>query len=139
MGAQSSPLVVKKEEPASRHDRADMQKQNRQRLKKKADFDKAHREGKAIKNELLVMVLFSRDDCGEGPRFGYSVSKKLGGAVERNRIKRRLKEALRECEPLKEQAIDLVIIPRAKIKGKNYQEIKGALKSLLVRAEILNK
>jgi ribonuclease P protein component len=52
---------------------------------------------------------------GEGPRVGFSVSKRLGGAVERNRVKRTLREAFRLCSQYLQGDLDLVFVARAPV------------------------
>ncbi len=53
--------------------------------------------------------------AGEGPRVGFSVSKRLGGAVERNRVKRALREAFRLCSQSLNGEMDLVFVARTPI------------------------
>lgn len=108
------------------------------RLREKKDFERVYAEGKTIKNELIVMVVLEKEDSHQS-RVGYAVSKRLGKATERNKIRRRLKEALRLSEVGLPDHSDTVLIARGKIRGKGYAEIEGALKSLLKRAQYLNK
>src|SRR3954470_20998545 len=67
----------------------------RQRLSRSADFDRVYREGRSHASRHLVVYAFPRgasaDD--EPPRLGLSVGRKVGGAVERSRMKRLLREA----------------------------------------------
>lgn len=107
-------------------------------LKSKRDFEKVYAQGRVIKNELLVMVVLKNRDSGQS-RVGYSVSRKLGGAVERNRIRRRLKEAFRLSGLGLNKSTDIVLIARGKMKGKSYHEIEKALRSLIRRVEDLIK
>jgi ribonuclease P protein component len=67
----------------------------RQRLSRSADFDRVYREGRSHANRHLVVYSFPRsdDEAGGDPRLGVSVGRKVGGAVERNRVKRLLREA----------------------------------------------
>lgn len=66
------------------------------RLSRSRDFDTVYRRGRSVSTRYLVLHWFSRDegDAGE-PRLGIAVPKKLGGAVVRNRMKRRLRETWR--------------------------------------------
>ncbi|MGI8428043.1 MAG: ribonuclease P protein component [Solirubrobacteraceae bacterium] len=64
----------------------------RARLSRSADFDRVFRNGRSHANRILVLYVFPHG-AGEGTRLGLSVSRKVGGAVQRNKIKRLLREA----------------------------------------------
>jgi ribonuclease P protein component len=66
----------------------------RRRLSRSGDFDRVYREGTSHATRHLVLYSFPRRDGDSGDvRLGVSVSRKVGGAVERNRVKRALREA----------------------------------------------
>jgi ribonuclease P protein component len=72
------------------------ERRKRGRLSRSGDFDRVYRDGHSHSNRFLVLYAFPRpdDDTGEeAVRLGVSVSRKVGGAVERNAVKRALKEA----------------------------------------------
>ena len=69
--------------------------QRRHRLSRSRDFDAVYRHGRSVSTRFLVLYWFPRDDDGE-PRLGIAVPKGGGSAVERNRVKRRLREGWRE-------------------------------------------
>jgi ribonuclease P protein component len=62
------------------------------RLSRSRDFDTVYRRGRSVSTRYLVLHWFSRDEEDGEPRLGIAVPKKLGGAVVRNRMKRRLRE-----------------------------------------------
>jgi ribonuclease P protein component len=68
--------------------------QRHNRLSRSRDFDAVYRHGRSVSTRFLVLYWFPRDDDGE-PRLGVAVPKGNGTAVERNRVKRRLREAWR--------------------------------------------
>ena len=72
----------------------------RARLTRSSDFQRIYREGSSTASRFLVLYSFKQSQTGERdePRLGLSVSKKLGGAVVRNRVKRLLREGFRACE-----------------------------------------
>ena len=66
-----------------------------QRLLNPKDFRRLYSQGEVVKNDLLVLHYLANEL--EVGRVGFSVSKKLGKAVVRNRVKRRLREAIRSA------------------------------------------
>jgi ribonuclease P protein component len=89
----------------------------RRRLSRSAEFERVYRQGRSKSNRFLVLYAFPRaddaaDDGGEGPRLGLSVSRRVGGAVDRTRVKRVLREAFwAEAERLPEGS-DYVVVAR---------------------------
>jgi ribonuclease P protein component len=61
------------------------------RLSRSRDFDAVYRHGRSVSSRFLVLYWFPQEESAE-PRFGFSVPRAVGGAVERNRIKRQLRE-----------------------------------------------
>ena len=89
----------------------------RRRLSRSAEFERVYRQGRSKSNRFLVLYAFPRaddaaDDGGEDPRLGLSVSRRVGGAVDRTRVKRVLREAFwAEAERLPEGS-DYVVVAR---------------------------
>jgi len=114
-----------------------MQKQFR--LRANADFQRVRRMGKSVANRWLVLVWVPNELAHS--RFGFAVGKKLGGAVQRNKIKRRLREQLRlhlKANQLR-SGMDVVIIARHATKEADYDTLHYALNRLLSRANLWNK
>jgi ribonuclease P protein component len=76
-----------------------------------AGFERVYKEGRRHFAAHLTVFYRPRPQ-GSGMRIGLTVSKALGGAVERNRIRRRLREAVRHCRPVIAPAMDVVINPK---------------------------
>jgi ribonuclease P protein component len=83
----------------------------RYRLSRSRDFDTVYRQGRSVSTRFLVLYWFPRDDQGD-PRLGIAVPKGTGSAVERNRVKRRLREAWRARLPEVPAGRDYVLIAR---------------------------
>ncbi|MEA2308645.1 MAG: ribonuclease protein component [Thermoleophilaceae bacterium] len=94
-------------------DRAVGRRGRRGRLSRSADFDRVFREGRSHASRHLVLYAFPRAD-GEDrdPRLGVSVGRKVGGAVERNRVKRVLREAFWGVAPELPEGHDFVLVAR---------------------------
>ena len=103
------------------------------RLRRRSDFARVSDIGKGRANDLVVLR-YAPNDL-DAMRAGYAVSKRVGGAVRRNSVKRRLREAVRKLGP-REAAIDLVFIARPKIADADYQSIEKAVADVLKRAAL---
>ncbi len=83
----------------------------RRRLSRSAEFDRAYRHGRSHANRYLVLYVFPSDE-GHGPRLGVSAGRRVGGAVERNRVKRTLREAFGACAGELPSGFDYVLSAR---------------------------
>lgn len=85
----------------------------RARITRSGDFDAVYRRGRSAANRHLVVYAFAREDTPAAPaRLGLSVSRKVGGAVERNRVKRVLRERFAEIADTLPRGTDVVVIAR---------------------------
>lgn len=92
-------------------------KRKRGRLTRSADFDRVYKEGVSQANRYLVIYMFKGKEKQNviDSRLGISVSRKVGGAVERNRIKRMLREAFWGLRGERMAGYDYVLIARPEI------------------------
>ena len=84
----------------------------RQRLSRSAEFDRVFREGRSHASRQLVVYAFPNAEAGTEPRLGVSVGRKVGGAVQRNRVKRLLREAFWGIAPELPGGHDFVVVAR---------------------------
>jgi ribonuclease P protein component len=101
-------------------------------LTKRADFLAAN---KGLRNAKPGFVLLTRPNGGEGLRFGITVTKRIGNAVVRNRMKRRFRELVREALPANGLANhDHILIGRAGGVERDFAKMQGELAQALERA-----
>ena len=104
-------------------------------LSRPEDFAALQDEG-TVRSHSLLVVRIRRTDL-EVTRFGLSTGRKLGGAVVRNRVRRRLREALRVMAPSFRPGWDVLIIARSPVIAADYATLAGVLQNLLRRGGVL--
>jgi ribonuclease P protein component len=116
--------------------RSDRGRTRRRRLSRSAEFERVYRHGRSKANRFLVLYVFPREGAVEsseedGPRLGLSVSRRVGGAVDRTRVKRVLREAFwHEAERLPDGA-DYVVVARPESKDLAEREgMEGVRRAL---------
>jgi ribonuclease P protein component len=118
----------------------------RSRLSRSSDFQRIYRQGSSTASRFLVLYYFKRPAAtgDESPRLGLSVSKKLGGAVVRNRHKRLLREAFGALQEQLVGGYDYVLIARPALNELVARQEKGessavpaAVRELFARAGML--
>lgn len=107
------------------------------RLTYDADFRRVRAQGKSWAHPFAILRALPNNLPHN--RYGFSVSKRLGGAVVRNRVKRLLRESVRTLA--KEQPLvagyDVVIVARAEIVGQPFAAVREVVRTLLRRAQLL--
>jgi ribonuclease P protein component len=84
---------------------------SRGRLSRSAEFERVYRHGRSVANRQLVLYTFPNASTAR-PRLGLSVSRKVGGAVQRNKVKRLLREAFAQAEGELIAGQDVVVVAR---------------------------
>lgn len=104
-------------------------------MKKRAAFSYVYRKGvKSSERDLLLLNARSR----EGLKIGLSVSKKVGNAVTRNRVKRLFRESLKGMEDKIDARYMYVLIARPSVTERTFQEVKEQVISVFKKAGRLN-
>lgn len=102
-------------------------------LTKKADYVSVYQQGKVWRDNLVVMRALPTGLTLS--RYGLSVSKRVGNAVKRNRLKRLLREIMRL--QLVKPGWDIVLIVQAQAVDASYHQLKNSVTKLLVQAQLL--
>jgi ribonuclease P protein component len=101
---------------------------NTYRLRKHADYQLTYKAGrKQFSKQIAYFHALrpaDRRSDTPGPRIGLTVPKALGGAVDRNRIKRRMREAVRSALPLLQSPVDLILHPRRSVIDLDFSLLK---------------
>jgi ribonuclease P protein component len=109
---------------------------DRGRLSRSAEFERVYRQGRSTANRHLVLYAFP-NGSSDRPRLGLSVSRKVGGAIERNKVKRMLRESFARAEPTLRDGQDVVLVARPSaaelVEREGLSGVDGALEELIVK------
>jgi len=103
------------------------------RLTRSDDFKRVRHTGKSYAHPLIVLSFLPNEAQSE-TRTGITVGKWVGGAVERNRTRRRIRALVQDMVPELKHGYDLVWIARQPIRDAEYEEIRSVMIALLRRA-----
>ena len=106
-------------------------------LKKNSDFRRLYSKGKSAVNPYVVV--YSRRNREQHNRLGYTVSTKLGHAVVRNLVRRRLREIYRLNSRLFKSGYDIIIVARMRCVGAEYRKLEAAVLEACKKLELLEE
>ena len=101
-----------------------------QHIRRRADFERAYETGIRLSGRLMTVFVKSND--GEHARLGIAATRKIGGAVVRNRAKRLTRELFRHLKP--DTGVDIIVVPRREFSDAPYLDLERELTDLLDRA-----
>jgi ribonuclease P protein component len=99
-------------------------------IRRRVDFERAYETGIRVSGRL--MTVFVRANDGDYARLGIAATRKIGGAVVRNRAKRLTRELFRHLKP--ETGLDIIVVPRREFSDAAYLDLERELTDLLERA-----
>ncbi|VEF46044.1 ribonuclease P protein component [Bacillus freudenreichii] len=108
------------------------------RIKDNAEFQAVFKKGKSVANRQFVIYMLEKKEQTHF-RIGLSVSKKIGNAVTRNRIKRYIRQAFHEFQEQVSHNKDFVIIARKPAAEMDYHSVKKSLEHVLRLGKSLKK
>ncbi len=111
--------------------------ERKHRLTRSIDFKRVRRTGKSLAHPLAVLV--SLRNGLPVTRLGVSAAKSIGGAVQRNRAKRRLREILRSQLPEIAPGWDIVVIARPEAADAEWDLLRSAIRELVQRSGLLRE
>lgn len=106
-----------------------------ERLTKNKEFQAVYKRGQAYVGRYVVLYVLPQRS--RVTRTGFTVGKKVGGAVERNRVRRRLKEVHRSLQPQIKLGFDLVLVARPRALTVPFQDLSKEVRRLLGQAKLL--
>jgi ribonuclease P protein component len=98
-------------------------------IRRRADFEGVYRRG--FKGSGRLMTVFVRFAEGPSSRLGIAATRKLGGAVVRNRAKRLIRELFRHNKP--PRPVDVVVVPRRELLDAPYAHLEAEFRTLVTR------
>ncbi|UCF78419.1 MAG: ribonuclease P protein component [Candidatus Eiseniibacteriota bacterium] len=104
----------------------------KERLQGKRNFDRVYKDGAVYRTQHIV--LFCLRDNVEGRKAAFVTSKRLGKAVRRNRIRRRLREAYRRFRAGLPERVHLVFVARSGVAELEWEGLLGEMGTVLLRA-----
>jgi ribonuclease P protein component len=107
------------------------------RLVKNKEFQLVYKKGQSYVGRHMVLYVLPRPNANSETRVGFTVGKKVGGSVQRNRVRRRLKEIYRWLKPRIALGYDLVIVARPRALEAEFNVLQEEMMYLCKKAKLL--
>lgn len=111
--------------------------QRQYRLRHNRDFQRLRRDGRIFRHPMLVLSHLPNGLAHN--RYGFIVTRRLGRAVQRNRVRRLLREAVRRLHPRLAAGYDIVLITRPAIADETYSVVEQTVESMCRRAGLVEE
>jgi len=119
--------------PSATPDRPNFAFPKSSRLLRKADFNRVYESGSRVPSQWFSLVFAARPDGPGGPRVGFSIPRAVGNAVVRNRIRRRMREAIRLELPGFQAPVDMVFHPRRNVLTAGFPALREEVRKVFRR------
>lgn len=106
------------------------------RLKKRYQYNYVYKHAKFYSGKC--MVLYALPSKTNNIKVGFAISKKIGGAVQRNLCRRRLREIVRKYIPLLKQSYNIIVLAKGNISETQFSEQELDFKNLITKAELID-
>lgn len=120
-------------EPSATPSKASFSFPKSSRLLKKTDFGRVYESGSRVSSQWFSLVYAVREDNAGEPRVGFSIPRAVGKAVARNRIRRRLREAIRLELPAFHAPVDMVFHPRRNVLAAEFPALREEIRKAFRR------
>ena len=107
------------------------------RLKKRYQFNYVYRSGEHFSGEFIVLYIASSKT--KNIKIGLAVTKKIGHAVVRNRIRRQLREIIKKQVPILKQNYNLIVVARDNITSASFEKLSIEFSKLIKKANLINE
>jgi ribonuclease P protein component len=109
----------------------------RYRLRRREDFQRLRHEGTTLPHKTLLLSI-SPNPLGHN-RYGFVVSRQVGSAAARNRVRRLLQEVVRALHSSMEAGFDVVVVARRDLVGKRYEDIFRTVQQMFRQAGLITE
>jgi len=108
----------------------------RERIKKKKEMEAVFSSGKVFRGDFLMLRIHDSEESSDKPKFAFLLTKKIKGAVTRNRIKRLMREVVRQNKEKFSPGDRVVILASQQAQNKGFKEFESEFLNIIQKAGI---